>query len=113
MKNKTVKEKVEKILNNVTCGLDFRPEGCVVCKNLLTKIDKLYRKEIDKYKEALIWCSGSQDFQIEGKARIGWNKICRPLLKSKTSSTCCNIEVSEPKEIEVMCPWCGEWITTK
>jgi len=38
-------------------------------------------REIDKYKDALIWCSGSDDFQLEGKARKGWEKLCIPLLK--------------------------------
>ena len=31
---------------------------------------------------ALIWCSGSGDFQVEGKARVGWLKICKPLIES-------------------------------
>lgn len=30
--------------------------------------------------EAFQWCSGSQDFQQEGKARVGWNKIVKPLM---------------------------------
>lgn len=39
-------------------------------------------KEIEgKYNDALIWCSGSEDFQVGGKARVGWEKICLPLLK--------------------------------
>jgi len=37
--------------------------------------------EIEKYKDALIWCSGSDDFQIGGKARKGWEKIKKELLK--------------------------------
>jgi len=36
-----------------------------------------------EYKEALIWCSGSEDFQVGGKAREGWEKICVPLLEIK------------------------------
>ncbi len=38
------------------------------------------QEEREKYIEALIWCSGSEDFQIGGKARKGWEKICLPLL---------------------------------
>lgn len=34
--------------------------------------------------EALVWCSGSDDFQVEGKARIGWIKLCAPLLATVT-----------------------------
>lgn len=44
---------------------------------------KELQKEIEKLKEALIWCSGSDDFQEGGKARIGWLKLCKPLLDNK------------------------------
>jgi hypothetical protein len=40
------------------------------------KKDKL----INELKEALIWCSGSDDFSLKGKARKGWEKIVKPLL---------------------------------
>ena len=40
-------------------------------------------KEIMKFREALIWCSGSDDFQEDGKARKGWLKICKPLIDKK------------------------------
>lgn len=40
------------------------------------KKDKL----IEELKEALIWCSGSEDFQIGGKARKGWEKIRKKFL---------------------------------
>jgi hypothetical protein len=43
---------------------------------------ELFEREIDKYKEALQWCGGSNDFQFEGKARKGWEKIVMPLIKS-------------------------------
>lgn len=32
-------------------------------------------------REALIWCSGLQDFAPGGKARKGWVKIVEPLLE--------------------------------
>jgi hypothetical protein len=37
-------------------------------------------KKFDQFLEALQWCSGSEDFQIGGKAREGWEKLCVPLL---------------------------------
>ena len=40
-------------------------------------------KNRQKFIDALIWCSGSEDFQIGGKARRGWEKICLPLLKDE------------------------------
>jgi len=40
-----------------------------------------FARLIDKYREALIWCSGSADFASDGKAYKGWLKICQPLLK--------------------------------
>jgi len=41
---------------------------------------KAMLKRIRLLTEALIWCSGSEDFQEGGKARKGWIKICKPLL---------------------------------
>ena len=35
---------------------------------------------IDKFREALMWCSGSADFGEGGQAREGWLKICQPLI---------------------------------
>ena len=48
-------------------------------------IDEIEKDIISEYKEALIWCSGSEDFQIEGKARKGWEKICIPLINNLNS----------------------------
>ena len=61
----------------------------LVCQNshLIEKIRQLlkYEKEKDRQKfiDALIWCSGSDDFQVGGKARKGWEKICLPLLRDE------------------------------
>jgi len=41
------------------------------------------KKNRQKFIDALIWCSGSDDFQVGGKARKGWEKICLPLLKQE------------------------------
>lgn len=38
-------------------------------------------KILEAHVEALLWCGGSEDFQICGRARSGWNKICAPLLR--------------------------------
>lgn len=35
----------------------------------------------ERLEEALIWCSGSADFNEGGFAREGWLKLCAPLLK--------------------------------
>lgn len=47
----------------------------------MRKTKKELEKENKKLKEALIWCSGSDDFQIEGKARKGWEKIQEEFFK--------------------------------
>ena len=57
-------------------------------KEIFMKSNELARKqareeEREKYIDALIWCSGSEDFQLEGKARKGWEKICQPLLNNQ------------------------------
>ena len=52
-------------------------------KILVNTILEEKSKEHQKFVDALIWCSGSEDFQVEGKARKGWEKICLPLLRDK------------------------------
>lgn len=47
---------------------------------LSDQIQKAVEETRKEYQEALVWCSGSEDFQLEGKARKGWEKICLPLL---------------------------------
>ena len=49
------------------------------CESLTTQIAVL--------REALIWCSGSQDFSPEGKAREGWIKVCQTLLQNPSPAT--------------------------
>lgn len=44
------------------------------------ELAEVFAELLDKYIGALQWCSGSDDFQIEGKARVGWDKLCLPLL---------------------------------
>lgn len=38
--------------------------------------------EIEKLRDALIWCGGSMDFSPGGQAREGWEKIVHPLIAS-------------------------------
>lgn len=45
-----------------------------------------FAKILDGYREALIWCGGSADFNEGGQAREGWLKICRPLINGKLPS---------------------------
>lgn len=41
---------------------------------------------VERMREALIWCSGSDDFQEGGKAREGWLKLCAPLIHGDTTN---------------------------
>ncbi len=38
--------------------------------------------EVKRLKAALQWCSGSADFGHGGQARIGWLRVCAPLLRA-------------------------------
>ena len=38
------------------------------------------KAQISQMREALQWCSGSEDFGPVGKARVGWQKMVKPLL---------------------------------
>ena len=54
-----------------------------VLARYVKKLLKAKDKKIKELQEALIWCSGSEDFGEGGKARKGWLKICKPLLEEK------------------------------
>ena len=38
----------------------------------------------ERLEEALLWCSGSDDFNEGGVARKGWLKVCAPLLRGES-----------------------------
>jgi hypothetical protein len=46
---------------------------------LIAQAPALY-EALDKALEALIWCSGSDDFAPEGKAAVGWETFARPIV---------------------------------
>ena len=72
MKNKII---------NIIAKLDNGSHSSNQLQGVDEALTELFDTEINKFKDALIWCSGSEYFQLEGKARIGWNKICKRLLK--------------------------------
>ena len=39
-----------------------------------------WETRIAELEDALIWCSGSTDFNEGGQAREGWLRVCAPLL---------------------------------
>jgi len=58
------------------------PDGANLTLWLMGQVDKA-EAENARLREALIWCSGSDDFQEGGKARKGWIKLCAPLIHMK------------------------------
>jgi len=44
-------------------------------------------ERVAKLEEALVWCSAASDFQEGGIARVGWLKLCRPLLQTLSPPT--------------------------
>ncbi len=56
------------------------PRTCDV--EMDTRLGRVFAEKIAKYIDALQWCSGSTDFQPEGIASVGFEKICRPLMRS-------------------------------
>ena len=79
---KEIKEKIEIILfDNIHRWESTDKVSTKEFNYLVKQILELLKSEKEKYIEALIWCSGSEDFQVDGKARKGWEKICLPLLK--------------------------------
>ena len=49
------------------------------CEDFRAQLAEAQKREA-RYQEALIWCSGSEDFQTDGQARAGWLKLCAPLI---------------------------------
>lgn len=47
------------------------------------RIEELTAK-LEEFRHALLWCSGSADFNEGGVAREGWLKVCAPLLKGES-----------------------------
>jgi len=58
------------------CWCDPRTSGTEMDADLFT----VFAEVIERYRDALMWCSGSADFGPGGKACEGWNKIARPLI---------------------------------
>jgi len=55
--------------------------GAIVSQPIaLSKSSIKARKIVNDLVDALQFCSGSDDFSIEGKARKGWEKLCMPAL---------------------------------
>lgn len=42
----------------------------------------VFAEAIGEYVDALQWCSGSEDFSVGGHARVGWEKIAEPLVRT-------------------------------
>ena len=72
MKNKII---------NMIAKLDNGPHSSDQLQGIDEALTILLETEVAKYKDALIWCSGNDDFQVGGKARVGWEKICVPLIE--------------------------------
>ncbi len=55
-----------------------------------------------RLRSALRWCSGSDDFQVGGKCREGWEKVCLPLLQNEPETRhCCMIGCDKDAEFEI------------
>jgi len=76
MKTQTIREAVAR----GWCHQDQEHPGRIMDAFLAEAIVEEIKPIVDRFLEALIWCSGSDDFQKDGKAETGWNKLCRPLL---------------------------------
>lgn len=81
-----LKEHVADLLAEQECGCGYdRPTD--VCLGHLPLHHKTVARaeqlaaKCERLEEALIWCSGSADFNEGGIAREGWLKLCAPLLK--------------------------------
>lgn len=53
------------------CWCDPRTED----RTMDVELAMVFAEQLDKYIEALIWCSGSGDFGEGGIASVGWQKM--------------------------------------
>lgn len=51
------------------------------CIEMNTELAVEFARILDLYIDALIWCSGSDDFAKGGKAENGWKKVAERLLQ--------------------------------
>jgi hypothetical protein len=59
-----------------SCWCDAR----VVRTPMDPRLGIVFAEKIGRYINALQWCSGSEDFGPDGKAYIGFERVCRPLM---------------------------------
>lgn len=64
----------------------YVPSGTPVTSRAAAQIAVL-QAQVNALQEALIWCSGSNDFQVGGFAREGWVKLCAPLIQAAVDET--------------------------
>ena len=57
-----------------------RAEAAEAARDTLAATNAALEARVAELEEALIWCSGSNDFQVDGQARAGWLKLCAPLI---------------------------------
>lgn len=87
----TIDEKVEEFDRLYRCEYRWekdrinQPDAVDYLTNLLQQVEEESKAEKKNLIEALIWCSGSSDFN-RGKARDGWLKICAPLISEHYES---------------------------
>jgi hypothetical protein len=62
-----------------------------------SELATVFAEKLDDYIAALQWCGGSPDFNEGGRARIGWEKVVKPLLDGTTS----DIEMARADHLEV------------
>lgn len=51
-----------------------------VTSEMDTDLAMVFALQIGKYVNALRWCGASEDFQMDGDRRVGWNEIVEPLI---------------------------------
>jgi len=75
-------EAIAALLARVSCTFCFAEDKSLMtcCKDCFKKLGRQAPCACGELLDALIWCSGSQDFGPGGVARKGWLKKCKPLL---------------------------------
>lgn len=81
----------ERISHGCDCSAHGSDE-CFCGERRRADLHDALKAENERLRDALVWCSGSNDFAPGGKAREGWMRLCAPLLTPPTPKECpdCN-----------------------
>jgi hypothetical protein len=79
-------ERLERVVEDLSDEVDLAEQEASMVEDDFVKAEKeieALTAKLAKAVEALLWCSGSADFNEGGIARKGWLKVCAPIIHAE------------------------------